>query len=285
MIYNELKQHGTENFPVEFYHIDKNHPKYEMAYHWHSEVEIVRILCGSLSMTLDNKEHILQAGDCVFINSETVHGALPLDCVYECIVFNPQYLSINESDGKNFIDGIINHTVYINEVFLGGDAQYTLIFNSLFDAIKSCRPGYTLTFTGRLYELLGMIKERGNYSENLSINSTRHNEKNVIMLKKALAYIRSNYDTQISLCDIANAAGISPKYLCTFFKDMTGKTPFEYLNVYRIERAARKLINSDLSITQIAFSCGFNDLSYFIKTFKRVKNTTPKNFRKKAEKI
>lgn len=283
MIYNELKQHGTENFPVEFYHIDKKHPKYEMAYHWHSEVEIVRILCGSLKMSLDNKEYDLHSGDCVFINSETVHGALPLDCVYECIVFNPQYLSINENDGKGFIDGIINHTVYINEIFFSDNFHYMSILNPLFEAIKNRFPGYTLTVTGRLYELLGLIKASGNYSENLSINSTRHNEKNVIMLKKALAYIRANYDTQISLCDIAQAAGISPKYLCTFFKDMTGKTPFEYLNVYRIERAARKLINSDLPVTQIAFSCGFNDLSYFIKTFKKVKNVTPKNFRKKME--
>lgn len=283
MIYNELKQHGTENFPVEFYHIEKEHPKYEMAYHWHSEIELVRILRGVLNMTLDNREQTVCAGDCVFINSETVHGASPQDCVYECVVFNPQYLIINESECKSFVDGIINHTVYINEVFFKDDLQYINILNELFEAIKNRLPGYTLTVTGRLYELFGLIKARENYSENPSINSAQHNEKNVIMLKKALAYIRANYDSQVSLSDIASAAGISPKYLCTFFKDMTGQTPFEYLNVYRIERAARKLINSDLPITQIAFSCGFNDLSYFIKTFKKVKNVTPRNFRKKME--
>lgn len=284
MIYNELKQHGTENFPVEFYHIDKNHPKYEMAYHWHSEVEIVRIICGTLKMTLDNREHTVHSGDCIFINSETVHGALPQNCVYECLVFNPQYLSINENECKSFTDGIINHSIYINEVFYHDNIQYISILNSLFDAIKELKPGYTMTVTGRIYEFFGLIKANRAYSENLAINSTYHNEKNVIMLKKALAYMRANYDTQMSLADIASAAGISPKYLCTFFKEMTGKTPFEYLNMYRIERAARKLINSDLPITQIAFSCGFNDLSYFIKTFKHIKNVTPKNFRKNMAK-
>lgn len=283
MIYNELKQHGTENFPVEFYHIDSDHPKYEMAFHWHSEFEIVRILQGSLRISLDNHEHIMLEGDCVFINSETVHGASPQDCIYECIVFNPQYLSINESDCKSFIDGLLNRTIYINEIFFYDDVQYTHIISSLFDAIKNRLSGYTLTVTGCLYELFGLVRARGNYSENPFINSIHHNEKNVIMLKKALAYIRTSYDSQISLADIADAAGISPKYLCTFFKDMTGQTPFEYLNAYRIERAARKLINSDLPITQIAFSCGFNDLSYFIKTFKKIKNVTPRNFRKKRE--
>ena len=130
--------------------------------------------------------------------------------------------------------------------------------------------------------MFGVILEKEYYSKNLSIKSV-HNEKNVVTLKKALAYIRNSYDTPITLMDIANSAGISPKYLCTFFKEMTGKTPFEYLNAYRIERAARKLINTDLPVTQIAYMCGFNDLSYFIKTFKQIKGVTPKNFRKSRE--
>ena len=56
----------------------------------------------------------------------------------------------------------------------------------------------------------------------------------------------------------------------------------EYLTLYRIEKASRKLINTDSSVTSIAFSCGFNDLSYFIKTFKKVKGITPAKFRKDA---
>ena len=94
--------------------------------------------------------------------------------------------------------------------------------------------------------------------------------------------MRSNYDSQITLDDMAEAAGMSPKYFCYFFKEMTAKTPIEYLNLYRIEKASRKLINSDTSVTDIAYSCGFNDLSYFIKTFKHIKGKTPAKFRKEA---
>jgi AraC-like DNA-binding protein len=61
---------------------------------------------------------------------------------------------------------------------------------------------------------------------------------------------------------------------------MTTKTPVEYLNTYRIERASGMLLNSGKSVTDIAFSCGFNDLSYFIKTFKSIKGITPAKFRK-----
>ena len=61
---------------------------------------------------------------------------------------------------------------------------------------------------------------------------------------------------------------------------MTGRTPIEYLKIYRIEKASKKLLNTDEAVTDIAFSCGFNDLSYFIKTFKELKNITPAQYRK-----
>ena len=79
---------------------------------------------------------------------------------------------------------------------------------------------------------------------------------------------------------MADAVGFSTKYFCNFFKNMTGKTPVGYLNVYRIEKACKKLLTTDMPITQIAYTCGFNDLSYFIKIFKQIKNCTPKQFRK-----
>ena len=63
---------------------------------------------------------------------------------------------------------------------------------------------------------------------------------------------------------------------------MTTKTPIEYLTLYRIEKASGKLLKSDLSVTSIAFSSGFNDLSYFIKTFKQIKGITPSKFRKET---
>ena len=282
MIYNELKQHGTENFPVEFYHIDKRHPKYEMAYHWHGEIELIRITEGTLNLTLDNKEYFAKAGDFVFVNSETVHGATPHECVYECVVFNAAYLAVEEDECKTFMENVLNHTVYVNEVHHSEEYELCGIAEKIFDSMRTRQKGYTLTVTGCLYELFGLIMSKGEYSNNLSIKSV-HNEKNVITLKKALAYIRNSYDQQMTLKDIADSAGISPKYLCTFFKEMTGKSPFEYINAYRIERAARKLISTDLPVTQIAYMCGFNDLSYFIKTFKQIKGVTPKNFRKNRD--
>ena len=60
MSYNELKQHGTLDFPIELYCLDKNHHRYEMTSHWHTEIEIIRILKGKLDVRLDNN-NILQS--------------------------------------------------------------------------------------------------------------------------------------------------------------------------------------------------------------------------------
>ena len=63
-----------------------------------------------------------------------------------------------------------------------------------------------------------------------------------------------------------------------FFKELVGKTPIDYLNFYRIERACEMLISGEKNITETAFECGFNDISYFIKTFKKYKGIPPKQY-------
>ena len=69
------------------------------------------------------------------------------------------------------------------------------------------------------------------------------------------------------------------EYFCRLFKQYTGKTPIEYLNNYRIEQAAKLLIETNDSITDIAFDCGFENTSYFIRKFKAQKSATPKQYR------
>ena len=73
---------------------------------------------------------------------------------------------------------------------------------------------------------------------------------------------------------------MSPKYFCRFFSEMTHQTPMDYLNRQRIEQACYELSTTGDSITDIAYRNGFNDLSYFIRTFKKYKGTTPGKYNK-----
>ena len=280
MSYNELKQHGTIDFPIELYHMDKNHTKFEMASHWHTQLEIIRIRKGILNIKLNNQEYIARENDIIFINAETVHCAVPSeDCVYECIVLHMDMLTVSDNSCRYFTEALLNHEYTIKDFHRADKSDFNMSVNKLFDAMEHRSSGYKFTVIGALYQLLGIIIDNHLYNPTESMTSLP-GDKNVPKLKNVLTFIRDNYDKQICLEDMANAAGMSSKYFCYFFRDMTRKTPIEYLNSYRIEKASRKLINSDMSVTDIAYSCGFNDLSYFIKTFKSTKGVTPAKFRK-----
>lgn len=281
MIFNELKQHGREDFPFELYRVDRQHPKYKMAFHWHANLEMIRVLDGELSLTLDNRTQILHAGEIAFINSETVHGATPKDTVYECIVFNLAFLKTGNALCDEFIDDLLSHTAYLLE--FPKDDEVKKLVDAIFTQIAEEELGAPFQVIGLYHQLLGKIQLKKLFTSHLP-PSSMHDEKKVVKLKTVLKYIRENFDKDITLEDMAAVAGFSNKYFCKFFKDMTGTTPVNYLLTYRIERAARRLLGTDLSVTQIAYDCGFNDLSYFIKTFKAFKKVSPKDYRK-AESI
>jgi len=93
-----------------------------------------------------------------------------------------------------------------------------------------------------------------------------------------LDYIDHNYSNKIELNDLARITGMSPKYFCRFFFEMSSRTPIDYVNYYRIERACYELITTNDSITEISLFCGFNDISSFIKTFKKYKGKSPRQY-------
>lgn len=278
MAYNELEQRGTHNFPVAFYYIDKTHPRYIMRAHWHSDIEIIRILEGEFKITLNNKTYNAKKDDVIFVNPETVHHGTPKDCIYECIVFQPGILYTNTETCKSFIECVVNGSYLIDEFHKSKNSLLTGYTNELFEAFSKKTSGYMFRVIASFYNFFAQVLDNHLFS----IKETDKEvvfDKNIHKIKKILQYIRENFDKQISLEDMADKAEMSVKYFGTYFKNMTGKTPFDYLNEYRVEKAARKLLNTDLRVTDIAYSCGFNDLSYFIKTFKKINKIPPGKYR------
>lgn len=278
MSYNELKIHGTADFPIELYRVDCNHPKYEMIPHWHYNIEIVRILEGKLLVTLNNREYHAVKGDIVFINSETIHGAVPDNCVYECMAFNQDFLPALTYDGAPFIENLSGGVLYVKEFFPCCKDRFHDCVNQIFDEMKSRNEGTRYSTLGLLCHMMGIIITESRFYKPSDIKPGVG--ASMIKLKNVLTFIRHSYDTPMTLEDMAHVAGMSTKYFCSFFKEMTHSSPVDYLITYRIERAARQLLSTDKSVTDIAFSCGFNDLSYFIKTFKAQKGRTPGAYRK-----
>ena len=107
--------------------------------------------------------------------------------------------------------------------------------------------------------------------ETISYNSRR--------VDKIMTYLNNHFDKNVSLGEAAKIAGMTEVALSRFFKARTGKTFVDTINEVRLGNASRMLIDTTNSITEVAYKCGFNNMSNFNRIFKKKKDCTPKEFR------
>lgn len=99
-------------------------------------------------------------------------------------------------------------------------------------------------------------------------------------IAKTTNYIIENIHQNLTVNEMANFTHMVPQSFCRWFKKHSGHSFISFLNQTRIEKACQFLLFSELSVEQIAFSCGYKTLSHFNRTFKRLKNLSPSHFRK-----
>ena len=273
--YKESKSHGTSEFPVGYYYVNHLHPQYTMPYHWHEELEFIHIIEGEFEVTIDENSRLARPGDILIVNSGCLHGGIPHDCTYECIVI-PCSILLGKSFASPFLDKLNRCELRLDEYYPYDPNKIYSLMEEFFRIIRGITVKQELIAIGLLNQIIGYI-----YSENRYVipdQAERSKHKNIYLLKNVLDYIDHNYSNKIELNDLARITGMSPKYFCRFFFEMTSRTPIDYVNYYRIERACYQLITTNDSITEISLSCGFNDISYFIKTFKKYKGKSPKQY-------
>ena len=277
--YKEEKRHGQPAFPVQYYHIDSEHPRYEMNLHWHRELEIVRILRGELLLYLDNTEYPLCEGEIAFVSSGVLHRAIPQNCVYECVVFDPGILT-RHGPGRVGEYTLSLLTSEIENRPVSGDRALIEAADALFSALAREGAYYELRVHGAIAELLYLL-----YSgDRVRLREKHQRAGRRQSMTLLLEWIEQNYAEHITLSDLAQVVDSNEKYLCRFFKEYTGNSPVEYINRLRVERVCLALAEGDKSITEAAMDSGFNDMSYFCKIFKRYKGVTPREYRHWFEK-
>ena len=275
--YKEHAQQGTFNFPIAFYHENPNTPRYYMPYHWHTQYEIIRIIEGQFMLTLNDETTTYSKGDVIFVTDGVIHGGTPINCTYECIVFDLQMIIKDNLTCAKTVRDIMDHKIMVDSLLTAKSTEIAPVVENLCMALAGKRLGYEFMVEGFLYQLIGIILSDHLYSE---ASSESTNSERVNSIKEVLDYISDNYYNNISLDTLAHIAGMNPKYFCRYFRSMTERTPIDYLNYYRVECSCEMLSTRDISIKEAAISCGFNDESYFIKTFRKYKGITPKQFMK-----
>lgn len=218
--YNEFFQRGRFDFPIEFYHVEANHPRFHMPYHWHMEYEIIWVKQGALHLILNETDIHAKAGDVVFVRDGVIHGGMPCsqDTIYDCVVFDMGKLLSGSHTFKEQIETILSHDILVNKYLPVATPHIPIIVKTMFNALKNESPGYELIVTGMLYAFFGFVLEYQLYHFPQDAHTVEHNRKRRNQLKKTFALIDSSYDQPLTLADLANAAGLSPNYFCRFFK-------------------------------------------------------------------
>lgn len=274
--YHENKSRGTLRFPAEYHYVTPQHPRYQMPLHWHVEHELILVREGRFLLSLDGHLIALEAGDVALCAGGAVHGGVPENCVYECLVFDfRRFLSVGVDDDSG-IGRELERSLSIRPLFPAGtEAAAELML--LFEALHTGVPGAEWTVLGSFFKWIGCVIREGRYDRRVD---GKGDPKMQHAVKSVLQRIHADYATPLSLEALAAEAGLSPKYFCRLFRQVTGRTPIAYLQYYRLEKAAERLLVTEDSVTEIAFACGFGDISYFTKAFRRAKGISAREYRK-----
>jgi two-component system response regulator YesN len=116
-------------------------------------------------------------------------------------------------------------------------------------------------------------------NEFLELVYSSQDSRKITQITPAINYIDANYDKPITLAEIARASHLSVSRLAHIFKEQMGVTLIDYVTSVRIEQAKELLLATDQSCTEICFQVGYNNQSYFTRTFKAVAGMTPRQFR------
>ncbi|MDR1542208.1 MAG: AraC family transcriptional regulator [Clostridiales bacterium] len=275
----EKRAHGTFDFPFAYYFITPEHPRYNMAVHWHNEYEIIRILSGELHLAIDDRRYDAKANDIYFVSKGMLHGATPNGCVYECLVFDLDSILDGSQICKKEEASIVHQEKLVQKSFPPSDDKIQQIARVLMDSMKARQSGYQFMVLGAIYSFLGIVLSHQHFEQ--VVNASNIRSRRLARLKKVLSLIKARYQDDLKLDDLASCADMNKQYFCRFFGEIMQRSPIDYLNCYRIEIACEHLSVRDMNISEIGSSCGFNDSSYFTKVFKKFKGITPSQYMKK----
>ena len=281
----ELRTHGTFAYPVACYFDDMS--KATVISHWHNELELIIVTEGKLLVGAAQTEKILTAGDGCFINANVLHDVRQIDSaagVLKSIVFHPRIVGTRaDVFWIKFLQPLLGDTGK-QVIFFDGkkDSQTVSLIAATWRTQAEEQWGFEFTvrdFLSRIILAISAGSSGRAYSP--SPSELRDTERVKLMIR----FIEKHFAEELTLEQIAAVASLSKSEAHRCFKRATGLPAIQFLIRYRILLAAERLHSTRQSISDVAASCGFLDMSYFSKAFRETFKATPTDYRKNLEMI
>lgn len=282
-MYLELKEnhpHGTKDYPFSEYHMNPHPHAFQIPVHWHDEAEIIYVRKGPLSLVIDGQEYIGADHSIHLVSPGELHlmsaSEEPVD--YFTLLFPLEFVSFQSKDWleNELLFPLRSHSMrFIPEITNAGLLKELVpLMEEIIEANHKDSYQKHLGVRILLLKFLELLAEH---------NGLRHdspgNPKGI--QKEILFYLQQNYCNHISLKDLASHFHLSEKYVSRFFKEQFHLTVTQYISYLRLSHAKHLLESTNLSVTDIALTCGFTNVSYFIRSFGRTYGLSPLQYRKR----
>ena len=280
----EKRQHSTPLVPYSSYEVRIPEAVNNVPMHWHSEFELNRILQGSGEFIWGDHRFIAHAGDLILIPPNMLHAAYPLESnelVYQVLVFHSAMLGTTSNDRCTIecIRPIMNGSVQISGHTHPDSSNYAELAataDHIFSCVDGNRPQLDLLLKSELLRFFWLLNETSvqNLQDTSSISYSE-------LVRPALEYMMKNFHETITIDQLADLSHLSKSYFMNCFKRAVGIGAIEHLTHLRINAACDALADTNKMISEIAFACGYSNLSNFNRQFKQIMGCSPKEYRKR----
>lgn len=285
--YKEKTQHGDSLMPVRFYHCAVPNDYQILPLHWHEEMEITMITEGSIDYDINFETFSVGKGDLLLISPHILHSAHEKPgtaMISDSLVFHLDFLGCQTPDSCTikFLNPILSGKFRLRPVIRPAEPGYpemAACFQELLRCFADRHFGYELYAKELFFHFLRLIYQNGYVMKN---EENRGDFEAAEKLKDVLAYIQEHDGDVITIRELADICHFSQSHFMNFFKRYTGITCVDYINQYRITRAAADLAETDRQIMDIALDHGYRNISYFNKVFREKFGVTPGQYRKKG---
>ena len=271
-MYFELKEnkpHGTKDDPFSTYHIENAGRSFQIPVHWHDEFEIIYVRSGFLTVSISGESYIGKTGEAFVVSPGNLHlmGSQSGTVDYYTFLFPLKYISFRTDDmlDEKLLEPLNSGHLMICPRVKDTAKELCEQLIEIYEAKKDESESKITTQVRTKIILLQFILEM--WKKGFVIENDTSGRNTVE--KEMVSYIQQNFTGKISLREFGEQFHLSEKYISRYFKEHFHITLSQYVTYLRLEHAKQLLQDTDIPVTDVAMQSGYQNVSYFIRSFQK----------------